>query len=253
VQRAYVMLAPGERLELWADFSQQAIGTELTLQSLAYTGVEAGMMGMMGTVALPNGTPFAVMNVRVEKSEVDPRKLPDHLATIERYQAEAAVNRDQPRAIALGMANGQWTLNNQTFAMDTVTPEETVQLGSMELWEFINEMNAGGMMGGGGMMNQGQMGSKQMGGMMDFMAHAMHIHGVQFQVLARQVDPAQIAGWQTVKAGFVDEGWKDTVLVMPGERVKVAMRFSAYRGLYLYHCHMLEHEDRGMMRNYLVA
>jgi FtsP/CotA-like multicopper oxidase with cupredoxin domain len=50
----------------------------------------------------------------------------------------------------------------------------------------------------------------------------------------------------------VDEGWKDTALVMPGERVRVLMRFEHYPGLFLYHCHNLEHEDMGMMRNYLI-
>lgn len=50
----------------------------------------------------------------------------------------------------------------------------------------------------------------------------------------------------------VDQGWKDTVLVMPGDRVKLLMRFADYPGLYLYHCHMLEHEDLGLMRNYRI-
>jgi FtsP/CotA-like multicopper oxidase with cupredoxin domain len=52
--------------------------------------------------------------------------------------------------------------------------------------------------------------------------------------------------------GLVDEGWKDVVIVMPGELVKVLMKFTLYAGLYLYHCHILEHEDLGMMRNYLI-
>jgi len=42
------------------------------------------------------------------------------------------------------------------------------------------------------------------------------------------------------------------VIVMPGERVRVLMRFTDHAGLYLYHCHILEHEDLGMMRNYRV-
>ena len=44
------------------------------------------------------------------------------------------------------------------------------------------------------------------------------------------------------------ERWKDVVIVMLGERVRVLMRFTDYTGLYLYHCHILEHEDSGMMR-----
>ena len=88
--------------------------------------------------------------------------------------------------------------------------------------------------------------------MRDFMAHPVHVHGVQFQVVSREVDDAQRAAWETVKDGLVDQGWKDTVLVMPGERVRVVTRFDGYRGLYLIHCHNLEHEDGGMMRHFEV-
>ena len=58
---------------------------------------------------------------------------------------------------------------------------------------------------------------------------------------------------ETVKDGLVDEGWKDTVLVMPGERVRILLRFDDYAGLFLYHCHMLKHEDSGLMRNYRIV
>ena len=47
--------------------------------------------------------------------------------------------------------------------------------------------------------------------------------------------------------------WKDTVLVLPGETVRVQVTFTRHPGLYLYHCHILEHEDMGMMRNFRVT
>jgi FtsP/CotA-like multicopper oxidase with cupredoxin domain len=75
---------------------------------------------------------------------------------------------------------------------------------------------------------------------------------VQFRVVGRQVLPNAMAGWREVNEGFVDEGWKDTVLVMSGERVRLLMQFSDYSGMFLYHCHNLEHEDMGMMRNFLI-
>jgi FtsP/CotA-like multicopper oxidase with cupredoxin domain len=59
--------------------------------------------------------------------------------------------------------------------------------------------------------------------------------------------------YDSLKDGFVDAGWHDTVLVTPGERVRLLMRFTDFEGLYMYHCHNLEHEDMGMMRNYRVA
>lgn len=63
---------------------------------------------------------------------------------------------------------------------------------------------------------------------------------------------ALAAAWKSVSAGYVGEGWKDEVLLMPGERAKVPLKFKDYTGLFAYHCHMLEHADSGLMRNYPV-
>lgn len=66
------------------------------------------------------------------------------------------------------------------------------------------------------------------------LAHPMHIHGQQFQVLERSIDDAGRAAWESVQEGYVDEGWKDTFLVMPGERVRILRRFTGFPGLFLY-------------------
>ena len=58
---------------------------------------------------------------------------------------------------------------------------------------------------------------------------------------------------QVVAQGFVDGGWQDTVLVLPGETVRIKIPFTHHPGLYLYPCHILEHEDTGMMRNFRVV
>jgi FtsP/CotA-like multicopper oxidase with cupredoxin domain len=109
-----------------------------------------------------------------------------------------------------------------------------VRLNTTEVWEIVNKTNPGEM-------------THPMG-----MGHPLHIHGAQFQVLERHVLPELIAGWETVRQGYVDEGWRDTVLLMPGERAKLLVRFGPYAGTYVYHCHNLEHEDMGMMRNYVI-
>ncbi|HLK38289.1 MAG TPA: multicopper oxidase domain-containing protein [Polyangiaceae bacterium] len=79
--------------------------------------------------------------------------------------------------------------------------------------------------------------------MMGRLPHPFHVHGVQFQVVRRE---------GVRHAGYVDAGWKDTVLVLPGEKATVLMRFLDYTGVFLYHCHNLEHEDAGMMRNFSI-
>ena len=60
------------------------------------------------------------------------------------------------------------------------------------------------------------------------MIHPMHVHSVQFQVVERQMLPRLADQWETVRDGYVDGGWKDMVLLMPGERVKVLLKFEDY-------------------------
>ena len=236
VTRDYITLAPGERVELWADFSGRATGSEMHLVSLPFSGFSSG--GMMGSSSLPNGAPFNILSLKIGEKGAEVVPLPPRLSMIERHGAEDAVNRNSPRSFALAMQGMIHTINNRVFEMDAVAQDEIVGLGDLELWEFIN------LEGGGGGMGMGMMNME--------MPHPMHIHGVQFQVLGRQITRGNESAYQELSAGFVDDGWKDTVLVLPGEKVQVLVRFENYTGTFLYHCHNLEHEDAGMMRNYKI-
>jgi FtsP/CotA-like multicopper oxidase with cupredoxin domain len=237
VQRNYVMLAPGERVELLADFSRRKVGKRIKLVSQQIPGLDGGMMGggmMGGGTGLPNGAAFNVLEVRVTRREAESFTMPSRLSTVARYRLEDAVNTNNPRTFAISSSMMRWLLNGRTFEMEAVAPNEIVQLGALEAWELVNQPASGGMMGG------------------LTMSHPIHIHGLQFQVAGRQVLPQFASSWEAVRQGYVDEGWKDTVMLMPGERTKLLLKFEDYTGLYVYHCHNLEHEDMGMMRNYLV-
>jgi FtsP/CotA-like multicopper oxidase with cupredoxin domain len=233
------MLAPGERIELWVDFSTHQ---DAKLVSLAFeSGSAGGMMGggmMGGGSTLPNGVPIDILRVRVGEKGEPVSPLPQRLSSIARHRMEDAVNGKNPRSFVLAMQGMIHTINGRVFEMDTVANDEIVRLGDLEVWEFVNLEGGGG--GGMGMMNME-------------MPHPMHMHGVQFQVAERRIDRNFRKQYEQVSAGFVDEGWKDTVLVMPGESVKVLVRFEDFAGTFLYHCHNLEHEDAGMMRNYRVT
>lgn len=89
-------------------------------------------------------------------------------------------------------------------------------------------------------------------GMMMAMPHPIHLHGQQFQILSRQQNKPSDS-YDSVKEGFINSGWKDTVLTMAGETIEIIKPFEHYSGLFLYHCHNLEHEDLGMMRNFHVG
>ncbi len=72
----------------------------------------------------------------------------------------------------------------------------------------------------------------------------MHMHGTFFQVLNREGGRSKIMPHE--------KGWKDTVLVMPGESILVITKFER-PGKFVFHCHNLEHEDDGMMLNFRVS
>lgn len=91
-----------------------------------------------------------------------------------------------------------------------------------------------------------------------------HVHLVQFQALRR--DHYNIEGFDAKTGGTTapvsfqehgrldlnEQGWKDTVRVNPGELISIAATFDGFTGRYMYHCHMLEHEDHDMMRPFVI-
>ena len=242
--RPYLMLAPGERVELWVDFSGLRKDSVRTLMSLplqdSFFSQNMGRMhhgrGMMRSDAGPDtkfyDEEFSVMSFRIVKENNNRADPPKHLSPLQRLETIDAVNRKQPRQFTFSVRGMAPVINNRTYEMNTVAHDEVVSLNTTELWELSN--------GSSGMM-----------GMMQ-MPHPVHVHGLQFQIVDRDVERGYEELWETVKDGWVDDGFKDTLLLLPGMRVKVLMRFEDYPGMFLYHCHNLEHEDAGMMRNYLI-
>ncbi len=234
IQRPYVMLGPGERIELWEDFSDRPQGSDLSLLSLAF---DDGATGHLSS-GLRQGTPLTILTVRADRPGAGRTAVPTTLIPVPRYQSAEAINAGAPRQIVPTQDHMTWGLNGRSFELNAVASDEHVKLGTAEIWEFDNTQS--GATATGGPMGPHGMGG---GGMGMAMPHPMHLHGGQFQVVGRQ---------GVTHTGYVDDGWKDTVLIMPGEKAQVMMRYSDYPGLFLYHCHNLEHEDGGMMRNFAV-
>ena len=251
----YVMLAPAERREIWVDFSGRSIGSELTMRSVPFASSSHGMMGggmmgnrgggmrggrrggmmggMMGGNAIPLGGDYPVFKIRVAKKASDNDSLPNRLTTINRLSIDDAVNKGDPRKITLSMRHMSALLNGRSYKMNDVRADEIIPVNTLQLMQFDNGFHRG------------------MHGMMA-MPHPMHLHGEQFQVIKREVNSRSTATYKTVSEGFVDNGWKDTVLVMPGEKVTLLKPFNDFTGMFMYHCHNLEHEDLGMMRDFLI-
>ena len=107
---------------------------------------------------------------------------------------------------------GRFTINGKSMDMGRI--DFRLEKDSDEVWTVVNVPS--------GMMT---------------VPHSFHVHDVQFSVLSLNGDPPPpLLG-----------GPKDTILLWPGDRYEIALSFRDYTGIYMYHCHMLEHEDAGMM------
>lgn len=220
----YVMLSPGERVEIWADFRGVPLGQVVSLHSQEFNPGWSG-----GAAPLPQGYFCHLMDFRVAQSLQDNRTLPTILSKIDPYRLEDATNKNDPRVIPISRVGTEWRLNGAGYGLYDLAPNEIVPRGEVQVWEFRNDSG------------------------MNLMAHPMHLHGAPFQILDRTTLPAFQQYYDTVKLGLIDEGWKDTFLIMPGQRARILTKFPNFTGRYLYHCHNLEHEDMGMMRNFDVV
>lgn len=113
--------------------------------------------------------------------------------------------------------------------MDINRIDEYIKYGDTETWILTS---TAGMMGMGMMRGRGMMGN---------VTHNFHAHGVHFLILDRNGSPPRA----------YEHGWKDTILLSDREEVRVIAKF-LYKGIFMYHCHILEHEDNGMMGQFKV-
>ncbi len=236
--KPYVMLAPGERLDVWADFSARNEGSQLTLKSLAFSGVMPKMAMGMNRSSLAVGSEYPICTIKVTRKVSESHKLPTKLAKIHRYGIHETANPNNPLPISISESPMSMLLNGRAYEFNHPLPSERVKMGSIVLLEIFHAQSNMGMGGG-------------MGGMNMTMPHPIHLHGQQFEIMSRSIS-GDTSDYDTVREGFIDSGLKDTVLVMPMERIKMIKPFQDFKGLYLYHCHNLEHEDMGMMREFLV-
>lgn len=222
VRLKQVRLSPGERAEIIVKFSDNE-NVMLQHKPLPGGNKMQGMMGMMARMMSGDDRPFSVMRFISQKPEGQVMKLPEQLATLPAWTADqAAITRRFELNMQMGMGmmggdrGGGFTINNQSF--DPGRIDEVVRLNDIEIWEFTNHSP---------------------------LAHPMHIHDIQFRILDRngKLPPLN------------ERGLKDTVLVNPDETVRVITKFENYAdesSPYMYHCHILEHEDRGMMGQFVV-
>lgn len=277
--KPYVMLAPGERLDVWADFSGRSEGSQLVMRSAPFSGVLPKMGMMHNGGRLPVGSDYPLFTVKVARKVSDSPTLPNQLSKINWYKLEDTANPNKPIPIGISEGHMRMVLNGRPYQYKDFQDFERIKVNTVQLLEIFHahgdmthgenddaEHSGMGMMGGmrhgmrggmrhdgGGMGGMGMMGGNMGGmGMMMSMAHPIHLHGQYFQILSRSLAKGTEDDYATVKDGFIESGLKDTVLVMPNETIRIIKPFQDFKGFFMYHCHNLEHEDMGMMRDFSV-
>jgi spore coat protein A len=178
---------------------------------------------------------FEIMQFRVAaKAATDTSSLPPTLRSMEKIPENRAVKtrrltldeRMDPVQQSMGML-----LNNTPWHMPVT---EKPVLNTTEIWEFVNLTED---------------------------AHPIHLHLVRFQILDRRpFDTYEFQDKGTVRftgpaipPASTESGWKDTVRAEPGLITRIIIPFEGFAGRYVWHCHILEHEDNEMMRPYEVV
>jgi spore coat protein A len=264
VSRDEVIVAPGERADVLVDFSAFR-GKKLTLGNTLTPGVP-------GAVS-PNPD---VMQFRVGDAKVwDPFELPSTLSpsfvrlTHDQLPADhehrylvltllanshpemwEMVEIDQPPPVLpvpgivqVTMADGKTKTLKRVSRTFRDAATFYVEYGGWEVWRILN---------------------------LSPVEHPIHLHLVQFQTLGHGRERFHLSGFDNVVGGTVspveyvgpgdldtsDQGWKDVIRVgkpLEGEMVTVAAKFTGGIGRFMYHCHILEHEDEGMMGTFVVT
>jgi len=189
-------------------------GRPVLLRTFAPPGGGTMMERMMG-----DDLAFEVLDIRPDAQRAKSPETPSRLISLDQPDVTKAV-RTRRFVMEMGgmmMGGGSFTINGKTMDMDRI--DETVRVNTTEIWQIEN---------------------------VSMMPHPFHIHDVQFRILERNGTPPAPG----------EMGLKDTVVVAPGEVVKLLLSFSDYTDpdqAYMYHCHILEHEDAGMMGQFVVT
>ncbi len=225
-----LLLAPAERADLIIDF----------------TGLEHRRFTLRNDapIPFPGGEPPSdhtqqVMEFQVSLplSSPDISSVPNWLTAVRWLQPpEAACTRDlilEEREMTLLGVRSKVSGRPLLLTWGDATTE-FVRLGTVEIWRLINISGD---------------------------SHPIHLHLVRFQILDRQPVDVELLKQKgelrftgpPVPPPLVERGWKDTVNANPGEVTRIIARFGDFAGEYVWHCHMLEHEDHEMMRRYVVV
>jgi spore coat protein A len=222
------LLGPAERADVIVDFSAFE-GRTVTLSNDASAPYPGWNVLNARWPEVDEFMQFRVVSPLTKKKSFN---IPAQIPFSRLDETQAVITRDfilsehmdgQGRSVGL-------RINGKGYD-DPVT--ETIQLGSIEKWRFFNTSDD---------------------------AHPMHLHLVQFQILHRQGFNAPAL--QNGKVELIgnprkphpnEAGWKDTAVVIPGDVLTILAKFEGYTGRYVFHCHMLEHEDNDMMRPFEVV
>ena len=250
VSRDTMDLLPGERLDVLVDLTGIAPGTKIVMQNIGpdmpYAG--PGDPGMIPSVDIPEIMEFNVVTL-VGSDTITTPSAATNLRPVSGAIVPLVPTPGTPiRNVSLVEGTDQYgrtmpTIDGRGFMQMGVPITEVIRLNDTEEWNIINDT-------------------------VD--AHPIHLHLVAFQVVSRQTFTAFVPAVTDTMAGIFTQpqftgtgpllipaaweaGWKDTVDCPPGTVTTVRAKFDIAGSKYVWHCHILSHEEHDMMRPFMVV
>lgn len=260
-----LLIGPAERADVIVDFTGMAAGTTITMLNLGPDEPFGG--GIPGVDFDPSdpGTTGQVMQFRVTAAVYPDPSTPVAQLLLPAPPVLPAV-ANATRTITLNEEESATVFVSEDAGGNIVLDEPGDPFGPTEaLLGVLHPDGSSTPLGWADPTSENVMnpGDTEVWEIYNFTAdaHPIHIHLIQFQVVDRQALAVDFEGVATQPAMLVgvprppelwETGFKDTVIAYPGEVTRVKAQFPL-AGLFVWHCHILEHEDNEMMRPYCVG
>ncbi len=224
-----LVLAVGERAEILVDLTGATVGSSFDLQAFNsgqtndFPGGEPATSGQFGS--LLNGTTFTILHINVGATSTATTPVTTRPATLtaNTFWTDANVTRNRTVTITGGFpgsATPLFTFDNLAFDPDVYN--QTLNLNAVEKWTLTNTSG---------------------------FSHSFHIHDIQFNLVSR-------TGGNNTGIKTYEQGWKDTLFIGQNQTVTFIAKFDGFASNtnpFMYHCHFSNHEDEGLMGQFVVV
>ncbi len=220
-----LVLAVGERAEILVDLTGATVGSSFDLQAFNsgqandFPGGEPATTGQFGS--LLNNTTFNILRINVGNPTANPVNTRPATLTTNTFYGLTDVTNTRTVTITNGFPGSglPFSFDNLVYSSNVIN--QNLNLNAVERWNITNT---------------------------SAFSHSFHIHDIQFKIISR-------TGGNNAGVKAFEDGWKDTLFIGQNQTVSFIAKFDGFASEtnpFMYHCHFSNHEDEGLMGQFVV-